>query len=194
MKHFISSVVKYSVKRHWFSPEDESWLQACLEKWISAILGMGLLLAVGLLLFPAVPTVTFIASILFLRQRTSGFRVKSKLGGLAVFLLLELAALGMVYPVLTRSAAATVLAISGSLAFVLSPFRHPDFPMTDQEFYANDIGSKVRLLILMVLAGISIWANGLDCLYGITLGVALDAASLALAHLQNCFKERSDQQ
>ncbi len=194
MKHLISHFVDISVQRNLIPPSDGPWLQDCLEKWISAILGMGLLLTVGLLLFPPVPTLIFIASFLFLRQRTSGFHMKSMPGCLAVSLALELAALGVIYPVLTRSTAATVLAVSGSLVFALSPFRHPNFPLTDREFSANDIGSKVRLLILIALAGVSIWANGLDCLYGVTLGVALDAASLVLAHIQNYFKKWSDRQ
>ena len=194
MKHLISLFVDISVQRNLIPPSDGPWLQDCLEKWISAILGMGLLLTVGLLLFPPVPTVAFIASFLFLRQRTSGFQVKTMPGCLAVSLALELAALGVIYPVLTRSTAATALAVTGSLVFALSPFRHPSVPMTDREFYANDIASKVRLLILMVFAGISIWANGLECLYGVTLGVALDAASLVLAHIQNYFKKWSDRQ
>lgn len=193
MKYLISILVDISVQRNIIPPSDGPWLQYCLEKWISTILGMGLLLTVGLLLFPPVPTVVFIVSFLFLRQRTNGLHMKSMLGCMAVSLALELGMMGVVYPVLTLPSAATVLVISASLAFVLSPFRHPNLSMTDQEFYANDIGSKVRLLILMVFAGISIWANGLDCLYGITLGVALDAASLALAHILKFYKERSKQ-
>ncbi len=193
MKYLISILVDISVKRNIIPPSDGPWLQYCLEKWISTILGMGLLLTVGLLLYPPIPTLIFIASFLFLRQRTNGFHMKTMLGCLAVSLALELGMMGLVYPVLTLPSAATVLVISASLAFALSPFRHPDVPMTDREFSANDIGSKVRLLIVVVLAGISIWVNWLDCLYGITLGVALDTASLALAHILKLYKERSKQ-
>lgn len=193
MKYLISILVDISVQRNIIPPSDGPWLQYCLEKWISTILGMGLLLTVGLLLYPPIPTLIFIVSFLFLRQRTNGFHMKTMLGCIAVSLVLELGMMGLVYPVLTLPGAATVLVISASLAFALSPFRHPDVPMTDREFYANDIGSKVRLLILIALAGISIWANWLDCLYGITLGVALDTASLVLAYLLKYFKERNNQ-
>ena len=152
MKYLISILVDISVQRNIIPPSDGPWLQYCLEKWISTILGMGLLLTVGLLLFPPVPTVVFIVSFLFLRQRTNGFHMKSMLGCLAVSLALELGMMGLVYPVLTLPSAATVLVISASLVIPLSPFRHPNFPITDWEFYSNDIGSKYLWLAFTLIA------------------------------------------
>ena len=194
MKGLLDKIITSCTEKGWIDPSDAEWVRYGLERLVSTVCGFSAMLLIGLLLFPFPAVLAFLGSFCFLRKRTNGFHAKTMAGCFFSSIGIELLVLGAVYPFLSTSTSAILLTFSSMGVLVLAPFRHPNFPLTDGEFSANDIGSKVRLLILIALAGISIWADWLDCLYGITLGVTLDAASLALAHLQKYFKKRSERQ
>lgn len=183
MKGLLNKIITSCTEKGWIDPSDAEWVRYGLERLVSTVCGFSAMLLIGLLLFPFPAVLAFLGSFCFLRKRTNGFHAKTMAGCFFSSIGIELLVLGAVYPFLSTSTSAILLTFSSMGVLVLAPFRHPNFPLTEREFAANATGTRVRLLILLVLYTAFYWLQWEDAARGISLGIATDCAMLVLAYI-----------
>lgn len=178
-------LTEYCAFKGFISEEEMPWLQYILEKRLSTLLIYVPLLIIGAYLASPVASISFLASFLFLRKRTSGIHAKTFGGCFCGSIASQVLSLGVLLHALTLWAAIPLLAVASAIIIHLAPFNHPSMHLSKGEVTACAISARNRVLFLDILVVVFYILNDIEVGHSILLGIAMTAVMLVGANIMH---------
>ena len=127
--------------------------------------------------------VSLFVSFFLIRRRTSGFHANSVGTCLCISLALEMAFLGVVYPILHGIYAIVIASVCFVVITFLAPYNHPNMNFTEDEISACRVSARLDTGALWLLAIGAHFVGLSEVSKGISLGIAMAALLLCLAYI-----------
>lgn len=178
-------LTKYCENKGYITQEQNPWLQYTIEKHLSIILLFPPLFILGGRIASPVASFVFLASFLFLRNRTNGIHAKTVFGCFCSSMVSELVILGLLFHILTLRIALSIMTLSSIVIFTMSPFNHPLMHLSPEEVSACAMSAKLRLFLLDSMTVGAYLLGYMEIGHSIVLGTALTATTLAGANIFN---------
>lgn len=183
MGKLISAIVNFCVLREIVAEDDVEWFRYGLEKRLLSFVMSIPFFVVAVILSNFWVASAFFFSFYFLRYRMSGYHAKSIIACTVTSLTMELLCFCVVYPLLNRFAAGTIMIIVILLVVSLAPYDHPNMNFTASELLACKKSSRIRLCLLVLIFTIALKCNWDWVISGVTLGCSMATLLLCVAYL-----------
>ena len=174
---------KKCIDAHLISPEKAEWLRYGIEKRLTTtIVGIPFII-IAVILSNTGTAIAFFFSYFFLRGRTNGYHSKTVFRCLVTSLALEIIFIGFLSKFITGIIVIPVILLVTLTVFLLAPYNDPNMALSEEEYKANQRGSRIRCGLLC-LGCILFWSMHYETLAaGIALGGAMAGVLLCVAYI-----------
>ena len=180
---FADMLAKKCIDAHLISPEKEEWLRYGIEKRLTTIIVGIPFIIIAVILSNTGTAIAFFFSYFFLRGRTNGYHSKTVFRCLVTSLALEIIFIGFLSKFITGIIVIPVILLVTLTVFLLAPYNDPNMALSEEEYKANQRGSRIRCGLLC-LGCILFWSMHYETLAaGIALGGAMAGVLLCVAYI-----------
>lgn len=183
MHQMIEHFADFLLRQELLTERDKPWCIYAIERHILTFLSFSVLLLAGSYSSGFGNAFCFVAPVLWLRKRTSGYHASTPLRCLLLSLVITCLALGVFLPYMHQGAFFAVQALSLAIIWKLAPIRHKSLHFNQEELAANRLCARKRLVLAVALSCILLLAGQLTAAYSLSLGTAMVACSLAAAKI-----------
>ncbi len=175
-------IVSYCMQHNVISASDEAWFRYGIKKRLTSVLCMIPLVALAVFLSDIPTAVSFYASFLLLRERTSGYHARTPTGCLSTSVLMELLFFLGMYPHLDTVLIIVSSGLSTVVIFFLAPYAHPNMCFAHEELLALRFAGRTTALIFLVATMVCQFSGLHSVSKGLAIGITMTAFALCLAY------------
>lgn len=183
MHKFAIAVVRQLMSQDIIEANQEALCIYEVERRISTFMSFCILMAVGTWVSSPLPAFAFISTVLFLRARTSGYHARSYITCLMLSIVAESIILLLILPVMTLSVCVCLMVISYWVIWHFAPVNHMNLQLEQEELAVNKKASRLRLVIVSLIAvGLVLFSFDMIA-YSVSLGTAFTSVLIVVAHI-----------
>ena len=183
MHKFAIAVVRQLMSQDIIEANQEALCIYEVERRISTFMSFCILMVVGTWVSSPLPAFAFISTVLFLRARTSGYHARSYITCLMLSIVAESIILLLILPVMTLSVCVCLMVISYWVIWHFAPVNHMNLQLEQEELAVNKKASRLRLVIVSLIAvGLVLFSFDMIA-YSVSLGTAFTSDLIVVAHI-----------
>lgn len=183
MHKFAATVARQLMLQDIIEANQEALCIYEIERRISTFISFCILMVVGTWVSSPLPALAFVSTVLFLRARTSGYHARSYLTCLMLSIIAESIILLLILPLMSLGVCVCLAVISYLVIWCFAPVNHVNLQLEQEELAVNKKASRLRLVIVSLIAvGLALFS--LDMIaYSVFLGAAFTSALIVVAHI-----------